>query len=114
MVALRMVAACVLATAVTSLGVAGLRIFGEMRKKTITEKAVSSILEAARLCLATSADQVLEIELFQPVELVENKVMIGGSIYGEFEGRFCQQVRINPGKHLLRLRFTDNGIRVEA
>jgi predicted ABC-class ATPase len=114
MLALRMVATCFLALMVTSLGIVGLRTLARVREESITEKGAGSILQAAKNCLATSSDQVLEVELFRPVVLVENRVLIGESVYGEFEGRFCRQVRLEPGRHSLRITLTENGLMVEA
>jgi len=113
MLALRLVATCVLAAMVASLGLMGLRVMNEIKKRNVTEKAASSILEAVRACLAAPSKQVLEVELFEPLLLVENKIMVGKSVYGEFEGRFCQEVRLSPGKYFLRIRLVDNGIKVE-
>ncbi|GEM_PF-3603521 len=114
MAVLRVVATVLLAAMVTSLGVMGARTLARIRERSATEKGAGSILYAARACLATSSDQVLEVELFQPVVLVENRVLIGESLYGELEGRFCQQIRLEPGRHSLRITLTENGLMVET
>jgi predicted ABC-class ATPase len=111
---LRVVATVLLAAMVTSLGIVGARTLARVRERNTTERGASSILYAARACLATSSDQVLEVELFQPVVLVENRVLIEEFVYGELEGRFCRQVRLEPGRHSLRITLTENGLMVET
>lgn len=111
---LRAVATCVLAAMAVSLGTLGLRTLDTARKHQLTLKGGSQILSAARTCLATGNEQQVEIEIYSPITLLENRILIGETLYGELEGRFLSRVELAPGKHRLRVRLENGGLWVEG